>query len=134
MTMQFEGFDKDEARAFAAKWLPAWTGNDPKRLASFYHPDAFYSDPAIPGGVRGCDALHDYFVRLLRRYPDWVWQQVDSSPMPGGFLNKWRATIQVADGVLEVVGVCTVELRDGLIVRNEVYFDRTELLARSAKR
>jgi hypothetical protein len=24
----------DEAREFAARWLPAWTGNDPLRLAS----------------------------------------------------------------------------------------------------
>ena len=132
--MQFQGFDKGQAREFAAKWLPAWTGNDPMRLVSFYHQDTFYSDPAIPNGVRGRDALHDYFARLLRRYPNWVWQQVDSFAMPHGFLNKWRATIPVTDGVLEVQGVCTVEILDNLILRNEVYFDRSELLARSPKR
>jgi hypothetical protein len=26
----------DEARAFAEKWLPAWTGNNPGLLAGFY--------------------------------------------------------------------------------------------------
>jgi hypothetical protein len=25
-----------EARAFADKWLPAWSGNNPELLASFY--------------------------------------------------------------------------------------------------
>ena len=39
-----------EARAFAEQWLPAWTGNDPERLASFYSDDTFYLDPAIPAG------------------------------------------------------------------------------------
>jgi hypothetical protein len=31
--------------------------------------------------------------------------------------------------LIEVDGVCTVQLRAGLIYRNEVYFDRSELLA-----
>jgi hypothetical protein len=31
-----------EAKRFAEKWLPAWTGNDPEWLASFYSEDAFY--------------------------------------------------------------------------------------------
>ena len=26
--------NKDEAREFAAGWLPAWTGNDPEKLLS----------------------------------------------------------------------------------------------------
>lgn len=41
-----------QAREFAQRWLPAWTGNDPERLAGF-HADAFYVDPGIPQGVRG---------------------------------------------------------------------------------
>jgi hypothetical protein len=129
--MHFEGWDREEAKQFAARWLPAWTGNDPERLLSFYTEDTFYLDPAVPAGLRGRVALRDYFVRLLRRYPDWIWEQVDAVPMRGGFLNKWRATIPIHGEVLELVGVCTVELRDGLIARNEVYFDRTELLLRS---
>ena len=48
--MDIQGMDADEARAFAEKWLPAWTGNQPERLAAFYAPDALYSDPAIPDG------------------------------------------------------------------------------------
>ncbi len=50
--MQFHGLNADDARAFAEKWLPAWTGNRPELLASFYTLDAVYSDPAIPKGVR----------------------------------------------------------------------------------
>ena len=52
---------QEQAREFASRWLPAWTGNDPERLAGFYSDDAFYLDPAIPDGVRGKDALLAYF-------------------------------------------------------------------------
>jgi SnoaL-like domain len=129
----FEGARASDAREFAARWLPAWTGNDPERLVAFYTEDAFYSDPAIPDGIRGRDALLDYLRVLLARFPDWEWTQRDATPMEGGFLNHWHASIPVGGTVIECDGVCTVRLRDGLIERNEVFFDRSELLSAIAE-
>jgi hypothetical protein len=121
--------DEREAAEFANRWLPAWTGNRPALLASFYTPDAFYADPGIPAGVRGHDALLGYLTKLLGRYPDWVWTHRGSLPLADGFLNKWHATIPVGREVIEVDGVCTVQLREGRIYSNEVFFDRSELVA-----
>ena len=119
-----------QAREFAARWLPAWSGNQPEQLAGFYSEDTFYSDPGIPEGVRGRAALAAYFRKLLAQNPDWVWTQVEGIPMEGGFLNKWLAKIPVGSKVMEIVGVCFVQLdAQGLICRNEVYFDRTGLVA-----
>ena len=126
--MRFEGLDAAAARAFAEKWLPAWSGNRPELLASFYSEDVFYADPAVPAGVRGRDTLLAYFRRLLARNPHWVWTHRGSLPLAGGFLNLWHATIPAGERVVEVDGVCTVELRDGLIHSNQVFFDRSELL------
>lgn len=126
--MQFDGMNSDEARAFAEKWLPAWTGDRPELLASFYTTDAVYSDPAIPKGVRGHEALLAYFNRLLARNPQWVWTHRGSIPMEDGFLNLWHASIPVGERAIEVEGVCTVQLRDGLIYANHVFFDPSELL------
>ncbi|MDH5821735.1 nuclear transport factor 2 family protein [Luteimonas sp. RD2P54] len=121
---------QSESRRFAEAWLPAWSGNDPGRLASFYSDDAFYLDPGVPQGIAGKPALLAYFTKLLGRNPDWVWSQIEGIPMEGGFLNKWRAEIPVGPKVLEATGVCLVQLDSaGKIRRNEVYFDRTELLA-----
>ena len=54
--------------------------------------------------------------------------------MEDGFLNKWLAGIPVGEKVLEIVGVCFVQFDDqGKIRRNEVYFDRTELLSKIYK-
>lgn len=123
-----------EARAFAGQWLPAWTGNDPELLASFYSDDAFYLDPAIPDGVRGKPALIAYFRKLLGYNPDWVWTQIEGIPLENGFLNKWLAEIPVGGTTLKVVGVCFVQLNEaGKIYRNEVYFDRQSLLAEIGK-
>jgi len=57
--------DSNQARAFAERWLPAWSGNNPESLASFYSEDAFYLDPAVPDGIRGKPALLAYFRKLL---------------------------------------------------------------------
>ena len=125
---------REEARAFALQWLPAWTGNKPKELAAYYSEDAFYSDPGIPNGVEGKEALLGYFQKLLAQNPDWVWTQIEAIPMEDGFLNKWHAKIPVGPKIVECVGVCFVQLdSNGLIKRNEVYFDRTELLKEISK-
>jgi hypothetical protein len=124
----------EEARSFAQQWLPAWTGNRPELLADFYADDAFYLDPGVPGGVQGKPALLEYFRKLLAQNPEWVWTQIEGIPLEDGFLNKWRASIPVGSAVLDVIGVCFVQLDDsGKIRRNEVYFDRSALLAEIAK-
>jgi hypothetical protein len=125
----FSGLDEREARSFAAAWLPAWSGNRPQDLVAFYTEDAFYSDPAVPAGVRGRAALLGYFTRLLAHDPDWRWTQRGSVPMRNGFLNEWHASIPVGARRVELDGVCTVELRGTLICRNQVWFDRTPWLA-----
>ena len=123
-----QGLGSSDARAFAEQWLPAWTGNDPEKLVAFYTDDAFYSDPAIPNGVSGRDALLAYFRKLLGKNPAWVWTHQGSIPLADGFLNEWHASIPAGATTVEVDGVCTVQLRDGRIYRNQVYFDRSSLL------
>ena len=125
---QFDGLDAGPARAFAERWLPAWSGNRPELLVSFYTDDAFYADPGVPAGVRGRDALLAYFRKLLGRNPDWVWTHRDAVPLRDGFLNHWHAAIPVGTRSVEVDGVCSVQLRAGRIYANQVFFDRSELL------
>ena len=123
-----------EAKQFAQKWLPAWSGNNPELLVSFYSEDAFYLDPGIPGGVKGKPELLSYFRKLLANNPNWVWSQIEGIPLADGFLNKWLAKIPVGPVTLEIIGVCLVQLDNaGKIRRNEVYFDRTQLLAEIAR-
>jgi hypothetical protein len=79
--------------------------------------------------VQGREGLVGYFGKLLARYPDWEWTNLRAIPLEDGFLNVWHARVPADEGDVEFEGVCTVQMRDGLIRRNEVYFDRTALLA-----
>jgi hypothetical protein len=67
-------------------------------------------------------------THLLAHFPDWTWTQTASAPLPGGFLNYWIAQIPTPNQTVEITGVCTVRLRNDLIERNEVFFDRAPLL------
>jgi len=126
--------NQEEAREFASRWLPAWTGNDPEKLAGFYSDDCFYLDPGIPYGVKGKAELLLYFKKLLSQNPSWIWTQIEPIPMEGGFLNKWLAKIPVGQKVIECVGVCFVQFdSQGKIRRNEVYFDRSALISEISK-
>lgn len=77
----------------------------------------------------GREALLAYFARLLRHNPRWVWTHTGSTPLQDGFLNRWHASIPVGTKTVEVDGVCTVQLRGDRIHTNEVFFDRSALLA-----
>jgi hypothetical protein len=96
---------KEKAREFASRWLPAWTGNDPVKLAAFYSDDVFYSDHAVPNGVKGKEQLLGHLRRMLGQNPNWIWTMTEAIPMEGGFLCKWLARIPVGDKVIECTGV-----------------------------
>ncbi|BCS52770.1 nuclear transport factor 2 family protein [Geobacter sp. SVR] len=120
----------EQAREFTDRWLPKWTGNKPEELLAFYADDAFFLDPGRPLGIRGKEQLRIYFTKVLAHNPAWVWTQIEPIPLEGGFMNKLAARIPVGDKVVvECVGLCFLQFDDqGKIKRNEIYFDRTELI------
>ena len=113
---------------FCEQWLNSWTGNKPEQLLSFYSDDAFYSDPANKQGLRGNVELLPYFKKLLKYNPDWKWKAVEIIETAKGFTLKWEATIPVGGAFVKEQGLDIVELSNGKISRNEVYFDRADWL------
>jgi len=121
--------NKDELFEFCGRWLDAWTGNNPEKLLSFYHEDALYVDPEKRDGLRGHQEIGRYFERLLAVYQDWVWTPLEVFPIENGTVLKWKCSIPIDQEVIDEVGLDIVEIENGKITRNEVYFDRSELLA-----
>ena len=109
---------------FCTAWLNSWTGNQPEKLLGYYTEDAFYLDPANKKGLKGHGALFPYFSKLLKFNPDWKWTPVEIIPTTKGFTLKWEASIPVGNSTITEAGLDIVELRNGKISRNEVYFDR----------
>jgi hypothetical protein len=108
--------------------LAAWSGNRPEYLIGFYSDDALYVDPANKEGLRGRERVFSYFKKLLAANPNWVWRVIDVFPIDPGFVLKWEATMPVGKGVITEVGMDIVEVDQGRITRNEVFFDRSSLL------
>ena len=121
--------DQEQALRLCDHWLPLWTGNRPDELIEVYAEDVFYRDPARPEGVQGKAALLEYLRKLLAVYPDWVWRADAVFPIEGGFTLRWKAEIPVRGKVIHETGLDLVLVAGGLVTRNEVYFDRSALLA-----
>ena len=113
---------------FCEAWLNSWTGNRPELLLSYYSEDAYYSDPANKQGLRGHAEILSYFKKLLKHNPDWKWRAIEIIETAKGFTLKWEANIPVGGTIIKEQGLDIVELQNGKISRNEVYFDRTAWL------
>lgn len=120
--------NQQELESFCSRWLASWSGNHPEDLLAFYSEDVFYRDPGGPEGVHGKAALRRYFEKLLAANPNWKWEMVELMPTEKGFTLKWRTHIPAGDTPVVEEGLDIVELENGHITRNEVYFDRTGLL------
>jgi hypothetical protein len=118
----------DKAKDFCNQWLSAWTGNRPEFLISFYSDDAFYSDPYIPQGLKGKEQILKYLRKLISIYPDWKYEHVEIFPTENGFTLKWKVSLPFKNGIVVDYGVDIVEISNGRIDRNEVYFDTVRLL------
>jgi hypothetical protein len=125
---------EEELQTFCWEWLGAWTGNDPDRLLSYYHADAMYTDPAHRDGLKGHEEIRKYFIKLLDVYRDWKWKPIEVFPIRTGAIVKWECTIPVGPDVIHETGIDIVEIEGNKIMRNEVYFDRTRLLAAVEKK
>lgn len=116
----------------AERFLSAWNDQDVERVLACYTPDVVYRDPNTRGEVRGRDALRRYLTKLFAS-----WQMHWELREPpyrlegtAGSAALWRATLRRKDGMdtVEIDGMDFVELEDGLMKRDEVYYDRVALI------
>ena len=130
---RFIKLNEDEIKKFCNEWLSAWTGNNPDKLISFYSENAYYQDPAKPKGIIGQREIKAYFTKLLTLNPNWKWEMEEGFPNSKGFTFKWKATIPVGNTIIIESGMDIIEIENGRIIRNEVYFDRTKMLEEITK-
>lgn len=123
----------ESLQQFISDWLNAWSA-DVHTLLEFYADDCVYADPGLEKPLRGKKTLHAYFKGLLRRNPDWLWKIEELYETPHGCVIRWSAKLPVGTTIVHAGGMDIVELDEGLITRNEVYFDRSEWLRVMAHR
>lgn len=134
MTEKSHSSHSENLTEFIRTWLKSWTSSGRKKpeelLLSFYTDDCFYSDPGIRDGIIGKNELSSYFKKLLLYNPEWIWEAAEIIPTQNGCILKWKATIPVKGEQITETGLDIIEIKNGLIHRNEVYFDRYKWLTR----
>ena len=123
-----------DLNAFVKEWLQAWTGSGAvdaaDKLLAFYHSNVFYADPGAREGIKGKEQLAKYIAKLLAKNPHWVWEAEEIIPTAQGCTLKLKARIPMNGEVITEYGLDILELKDGLICRNEVFFDRVNWLTK----
>jgi hypothetical protein len=87
-----------------------------------------YIDPANKDRLKGRDRIFPYFKKLLAANPNWKWEAVQLFPTDPGFVVKWKASIPIGEETITEFGTDIVNVDQGRITRNEVYFDRSNIL------
>ena len=127
--------------AFCARYLAAWNEQDPDAMAELLTPDVVWSDPALPGPVRGIPAVQEFMRGGYVAFPDlrfdephprhlsvagddiaWRWRMRGTmlGPIePPGFAPTGRA--------MEVEGVDLWTMRDGRIAVYRAFYDMNGL-------
>jgi steroid delta-isomerase-like uncharacterized protein len=127
--------------AFCARYVAAWNEHDRDAMAHLLTPDVVWSDPAVPGAVRGIPAVQEFMRGAYVAFPDlrfdepeprhlsaagddvaWRWRMRGTmlGPIePPGFAPTGRA--------MEVEGVDLWTLRGGRIAVARAYYDMSEV-------
>jgi ketosteroid isomerase-like protein len=118
----------------AEAFIHAWNTQDVATVLACYTPDVLYRDPNTRGFVTGRQALGRYLTKLFSRWNmHWDLREVHTfAGVDGqeGSAVLWTAELAPVGRSHEIVTVDGMDLallRDGLLSRNEVYFDRTVL-------
>lgn len=120
--------------AIVTRFMEAWNSERIDRILDVYHLEVRYRDPNTRGEVKGREALRHYLARLLSAW-SMRWETREVIPLlrsgdPLGCALLWRAELVHRDSGsrFHLEGMDLLELRGALVVRNEVYFDRSPFL------
>ncbi|ATL46187.1 hypothetical protein COR50_02830 [Chitinophaga caeni] len=121
-----------DMHTFVSSWLEAWSDTEKPgaaaRVANFYRDDCRYKDPGNPATIMGKVALENYLTSLLALNKGWKWTLRELIPIDGGCVVRWQAKIPVQQEIVSLEGMDLLQMEEGKIKYNEVYFDRTTWL------
>jgi ketosteroid isomerase-like protein len=115
----------------AQAFLEAWNTQDVQSVLNTYTPDVVYLDPGTRGEVQGAEPMRRYLTRLFELWQmSWSLREAHLFASGDGCAVLWHAELARKGGAkkVEIDGMDLVLVRDDRIMRNEVYFDRAQLL------
>jgi ketosteroid isomerase-like protein len=129
--MRMPHMDKKEILELVNRYLGAWNKQVVEEVLDTYTDDVIYRDPNVLGVVTGRDNLRRHITRLFATWKmHWTLREAHPFEDGNGFSVLWRASFALKGGgrKVEIDGLDLVTVVDGLIDRNEVFFDRAALV------
>jgi uncharacterized protein (TIGR02246 family) len=112
----------EEARALIATYDEAWNRQDLDAVCSFHSDDVVFENHTAGERAEGADAVRAHIGGIFERWPSLRFRGRRRHAAPDFVVSEWTATATRPDGtVIEWDGVDLFPLRDGKIVRKDVY-------------
>ena len=116
--------ERDAARALEAtieRYNDAWNAHDVDAIVGFHAPGMVFENHTAGESVEG-DAVGPHIARIFENWPDLTFRGRRLYTRDGLVVSEWTATATASDGRrLEWDGVDIFPVRDGLILRKDVY-------------
>jgi steroid delta-isomerase-like uncharacterized protein len=130
----------DEMTELVERYLAAWNDEDPHQIEALYDEDAERASPM--GTVRGNTAIRAYAERFWRfapgarhRFENWASQgsvvlyELVYEGLHTGPLDNASGDVTGSGRQFSITGAGVLELRDGRIVADRIYFDPAQFLS-----
>ncbi len=122
--------NRQEMIEMSEKFLAAWNEQDVEKVAGCYAPDLQYIDPNTKGQITDGASFRRYLKKLFAAW-EMHWSLREAYPFKDGEggVVLWHAKIARPGRAeaIEIDGMDLVLFEDGLVRRNDVYFDRAAL-------
>jgi ketosteroid isomerase-like protein len=104
-------------RELISSYNDAWNAHDLDAISSMHHPDVVFHNHTADERAEGADAVREHIAGIFRNNPDLSFTTRSLNCGDDFAVCEWTA---LADG-REWDGVDVFPLRDGLILRKDVY-------------
>jgi len=135
--MTAHGISEEALIAQEARFARAFAAGDPAITRDLYQPDVVYVSPTVrlydwPAHIVGVERTLEFIALTIRGCPDIRYQVVEHAITPDAGAAFVRVQFDWAEGPdrLRSTYVVLYRYRDGLIARQELYYDPSGALQR----
>jgi uncharacterized protein (TIGR02246 family) len=110
-----------EVTALIDRYNAAWNAQDLDAVASMHHPNIVFDNHTADERAEGADAVRAHIGRIFENNPTLRFTCRSFHAADDFAVSEWTATVEKDSATLEWDGVDVFPIRDGLILRKDVY-------------
>jgi ketosteroid isomerase-like protein len=111
----------EEVTELIGRYNDAWNGQDLDTIDSLHHPAIVFDNHTAGERAEGSDAVRDHIARIFENNPDMRFTTRSLQAGEDFAVCEWTLNLTKDGRSLEWDGVDVFPLKDGLILRKDVY-------------